>query len=132
MVVKIQEQIKLSAEEYLETEKTREVKHEYIQGKIYEMAGASDSHVTISLNLAFLLKGFLRGKNCRVYILDMKVQIESLNIFYYPDLIVTCDSQDQEFSYYKKYPKLIIEVLSESTEAKDRGEKLFLLYLYYI
>ena len=53
----------------------------------------------------------------------MKVQIESLNIFYYPDLIVTCDSQDQEFSYYKKYPKLIIEVLSESTEAKDRGEK---------
>lgn len=85
---------KLSPEEYLKTEKTRDIKHEYIKGEIYEMAGASDSHVTIAGNLFSLLKSFLRGKNCRVYIADMKVQIERTNVFYYPDVIVTCDSRD--------------------------------------
>ena len=82
-----------SPEEYLETEKTSPIKHEYIQGKIYVMAGASDTHVTITANLLTLLRNHIRGSGCRVYIADMKVRIETLNIFYYPDLMVTCDSK---------------------------------------
>jgi Uma2 family endonuclease len=53
----------------------------------------------------------------------MKLRIQSLNIFYYPDIMVTCDVRDQEFAYFKKYPQLIVEILSESTEAFDRGDK---------
>lgn len=122
-MVATKERVKLSWEEYLEAEKTSLVKHEYIQGEVYERVGASDSHVTITGNMALLLKKYLRGSGCRVYISDMKARMESLNIFYYPDIIVTCDSRDEEFTYYKKYPKLIIEVLSKSTESFDRGDK---------
>lgn len=71
----------------------------------------------------FLLKSHLRGSGCRVYIADMKVKIDSLNVFYYPDVIVTCDSTDLTLDYYKKAPQIIVEVLSDSTESFDRGDK---------
>ncbi len=125
-MVAIQEKVKyskLSPEEYLTQEEKSLVKHEYINGEVYEMAGASSNHVTISLNIASLLKIYLRGSNCRVFISDMKVRIERSNVFYYPDVIVTCDEKDRELNYYKKAPKIIIEVLSESTESFDRGDK---------
>ncbi|MBD2312053.1 Uma2 family endonuclease [Desertifilum sp. FACHB-1129] len=113
----------ISAEDYLEAEKTSPIKHEYIQGQVYAMAGASDAHVTISLNLAAMLKNHLRGGDCRVYITDMKAQIDSLNTYYYPDVMVTCDRADREFDYFKRHPTLIVEVVSPSTEAFDRGDK---------
>jgi Uma2 family endonuclease len=113
----------LSPEEYLTQEETSQIKHEYIDGEIFAMAGASDAHVTIAGNLFALLRNHVRGKNCRVYIADMKVSLETINTFYYPDVIVTCDPRDREFSNYKKYPCLIVEVLSPSTEAFDRGDK---------
>ena len=113
----------ISAEDYLEGEKTSPIKHEYIQGQVYAMAGASDAHVTISLNFASMLRSHLRGGECRVYITDMKAQIESLNSYYYPDVMVTCDRRDREFDYFKRYPTLIVEVVSPSTEAFDRGDK---------
>lgn len=113
----------LTPEAYLEAEKLSPIKHEYINGQMYDMAGASDAHVTIMLNLAFALKNHLQGTDCRVYASDMKARIDLLNIFYYPDLLVTCDSRDREFEYFKCYPCLIIEVLSNSTEAFDRGDK---------
>ncbi len=113
----------LSPEEYLETEKSSPIKHEYIQGQIYAMAGASDAHVTITANLVALLRNHIRGTGCRVYVADMKAHIESLNVFYYPDIMVTCDQRDPNFEYFKRYPCLIIEVLSPSTEALDRGDK---------
>ncbi len=113
----------LSPEEYLEIEKSSPIKHEYIQGQIYAMAGASDAHVTITANLVTLLRNHIRGTGCRLYVADMKVRIESLNIFYYPDIMVTCDQRDTSFEYFKRYPSLIIEVLSPSTEALDRGDK---------
>lgn len=125
-MIAIQETVKcskLSPEEYLTQEEKALVKHEYINGEVYEMAGASSAHVTISLNIASLLKIHLRGSNCRVFISDMKVRIERLNVFYYPDVIVTCDEKDRELNYYKKAPKVIIEVLSDSTESFDRGDK---------
>jgi Uma2 family endonuclease len=100
----------LTAEAYLEMEENSDVKHEYIDGYIYAMAGAFDPHVTIAGNLFALLRNHVRGSGCRVYISDMKARIESLNRFYYPPA-------------YKKYPCLIVEVLSDSTEAFDRGDK---------
>ena len=112
-----------TAEEYLQMEKTSSVKHEYINGEIYAMAGATDTHVTIALNVAILLRNHLRGSGCQVYIADMKARIESKNRFYYPDVMVTCEEKDRENTTYKKFPRLIIEVLSDSTEAFDRGDK---------
>ncbi|MEH2267792.1 MAG: Uma2 family endonuclease [Nostoc sp.] len=113
----------ISPEEYLEGEKFSEIKHEYIDGQVYAMAGASDAHVTVSMNVSMLLRNHLRGSGCRVYILDMKAQIEVINRYFYPDVMVTCDTRDKEFEYFKCYPSLIIEVLSESTEGYDRGKK---------
>jgi Uma2 family endonuclease len=113
----------LTPEEYLQLEETSSIKHEYIDGEVYAMAGATDAHVTIALNIAILLRNHLRGSGCRVYISDMKARIESKNRFYYPDVMVTCDERDTNNSTYKEFPKLIIEVLSDSTEAFDRGDK---------
>jgi Uma2 family endonuclease len=113
----------LSVAEYLQMERISLVKHEYINGAIYAMAGANDAHVTIVLNMAALLRNHIRGSGCRVYITDMKVRLETPNCFYYPDIMVTCNSRDRENSIYKCFPKLIVEVLSASTEAFDRGDK---------
>lgn len=113
----------LSPEAYLQLEADRPIKHEYIDGEAFAMAGASDVHVTIALNLAALLRNHVRGKGCRVYIADMKARIDTRNCFYYPDIMVTCDPRDAETPTYKRFPKLIVEVLSDSTEAFDRGDK---------
>lgn len=113
----------LSVEDYLQLEAQSLVKHEYIDGEVYAMAGANDAHVTIAGNLFALLRSYVRGSGCRVYIADMKARIEARNRFYYPDVMVTCDPRDQETSDYKRFPKLIVEVLSDSTEAFDRGDK---------
>lgn len=113
----------ITPEEYLQLEKQSDVKHEYIDGYAYAMAGANDAHVTVSLNLATLLRSHVRGSDCRVFISDMKARIEKLNRYYYPDVMVTCDERDKENTKEKKFPCLIVEVLSDSTEAFDRGDK---------
>ena len=113
----------LTPEEYLQLEVNSDIKHEYIDGEVYAMAGATDTHITIALNMAIILRSHLRGSGCRVYISDMKVRIEQKNRFYYPDVLVTCEDRDRENNTFKKFPNLIIEVLSDSTEAFDRGDK---------
>ena len=113
----------LTPDEYLQLEEKSDIKHEYIDGEIYAMAGALDPHVTIAGNLFALLRNHVRGSGCRVYISDMKVRIEKQNRYYYPDVVVTCDERDRGTPAYKKFPCLIVEVLSESTEANDRGDK---------
>ncbi|WP_017300983.1 Uma2 family endonuclease [Nodosilinea nodulosa] len=113
----------LTPEDYLQLEAESPIKHEYFGGEVYAMAGASDGHVTIALNLATLLRSHVRGTGCRVYISDMKARIEARNRFFYPDVMVTCDPRDQETASYKRFPKLVVEVLSNSTEAFDRGDK---------
>jgi Uma2 family endonuclease len=110
-------------EEYLEGEKGSQIKHEYIDGQVYAMAGASDAHVTVTGNLFTLLRNHVRGSGCRVYMADMKAQIPAINRYFYPDVMVTCDARDQELDYFKCYPKLIVEVLSDTTEGFDRGKK---------
>lgn len=113
-----------TAEEYLQLEHISPIKHEYLQGQMVAMAGASKAHVIITGNLSALLVNHLRGTACIAYATDMKVRLPALEVFYYPDLAVTCDDRDlrsdQDFIVH---PKLIIEVLSDSTEAFDRGDK---------
>ncbi|MGD1906760.1 MAG: Uma2 family endonuclease [Leptolyngbyaceae cyanobacterium] len=113
----------LTPEAYLQLEADSGIKHEYIDGDVFAVAGASDVHVTIAGNLFALLRSHMRGKGCRVYIADMKARVDARNCFYYPDVMVTCDPRDSETATYKRFPKLIVEVLSDSTEAFDRGDK---------
>lgn len=117
------ENITLSEQEYLESEKSAEFKHEYLKGERWAMAGANDSHVTIAGNLFVLLKLQLKGTPCRSYISDMKVKVEPAKAFFYPDVFVSCEQRDRELDYYKQHPVFITEVLSPSTEAYDRGDK---------
>lgn len=115
--------VPLSPDGYLHLEAESPIKHEYIDGYAYAMAGATDAHVTIALNLAVMLRNHVRGTGCRLYISDMNARVESRNCFYYPDVLVTCDPRDAETDTYKRFPKLIVEVLFTSTEAFDRGDK---------
>lgn len=117
----------ISIEEYLEGEKISEVRHEYVSGQVYAMAGASKNHEKVSLNLASDLLSHTRGGPCEVYKSDMKVFVQILRneAFYYPDIVVDCDPDDHE-THFLKNPRLIIEVLSED-EKRDRVEK-FLIY----
>lgn len=115
--------------DYLAWESEQAERHEYLDGEVFAMGGASDAHGTVALNLAVLLHAALRGTPCRPFIADMKVQVAAANCFFYPDLLVTCDPRDRvpEASHAKQFPSVIVEVLSPSTEAYDRGRK-FSLY----
>ncbi len=110
--------------DYLEIERLSPIKHEYLQGQMVAMAGASKAHVIITGNLSALLVNHLRGTGCLPYTADMKVRLPALNLFYYPYLAVTCDYRDRRSDEdFILHPKLIIEVLADSTEAFDRGDK---------
>lgn len=113
----------LTSKEYLQFEQDSIIKHEYRYGQTYAMAGASNNHVTIAVNLVALLRSHVRAKGCRVYTSDTKAHIEKLDIYYYPDVIVSCDQRDRAFPNFLRYPCVIVEVLSDSTEAFDRGDK---------
>jgi Uma2 family endonuclease len=115
-----------SLEEYHEIEKNSEVKYEYSDGHIYDMSGGTFAHSRIAGNLYVALNAHLRGKVCQVANSDMKVlPLGDENPTYYPDLIVTCNSDDyRDDSTAIRSPRLIVEVLSPSTAYKDRGEKL--------
>jgi Uma2 family endonuclease len=113
----------ISVEDYLAGEAVSPIKHEYVAGEVFAMAGASDAHVTIALNVATLLRAHVRGGPCRVYIADMKLQVDPAQSFFYPDVFVTCNPADLGEATAKQHPKVVIEVLSESTEGYDRGGK---------
>lgn len=114
---------KFTPDAYLEWEMANEIKHEYLDGEVFAMSGAKDSHVTVSGNLFILLRNHLRGGPCRVYMVDMKARVDAANCFFYPDVVVTCDPRDRITDYYKSHPVFIAEVLSASTAAFDRGRK---------
>ena len=115
----------ISLEEYHEIERTSEIKYEYIDGRIYAMSGGTTDHATIAGNMFAALKAHLRGKTCKAFNSDAKVQpSEGENPSYYPDVTVTCNPEDyQRGSTALRSPRLIVEVLSPSTEYKDRGRK---------
>jgi Uma2 family endonuclease len=113
----------MTPQEYLEWEATQEIKHEYIDGEVFAMTGGTIPHNLIGGNLYTLLKSHLRGKGCRIFFADVKVQISEVGSYHYPDVMVSCDERDRNAIQLIQYPCLIVEVLSSSTEAYDRGEK---------
>ncbi len=114
----------LTVAEYLEAENESKIRHEYLGGQVYAMAGASEEHNLITTNIIALLRPHLRGSSCRAFVSDMKIKIstQKADIFYYPDITVTCDPEDNE-RYFKTRPSLVIEVLSNSTKTTDKREK---------
>jgi Uma2 family endonuclease len=115
-----------SVEEYLWLERTSAVKHEFVDGTVYALAGGTRAHSRIAINAGRLLDEALDESPCRVFNSDMKVRI-SPRIFRYPDLAVSCDarddSADDEELDYISYPTLILETLSDSTAREDRTTK---------
>ena len=112
----------VSPEEYLDIERQNPIRHEYRRGLVYAMAGGSDNHARITINLLSILNAHLSGSHCRLYNGDVKVNYRD-TFYYYPDAFVTCDPRDRDDRYIKRYPKLIVEVLSSSTQTFDAGEK---------
>lgn len=112
-------------EEYLALERDWETKHEYFDGEIFAMAGASEAHVAIVSNLVFALMGQLRDRPCKVYASDMRVKVSATGLYTYPDLAMVCGEREFEDGRRDTLlnPHVIIEVLSPSTEAYDRGKK---------
>lgn len=114
-----------TAEEYLELERQAEYKSEFVDGEIFAFAGASESHNLIATNCTGELRQQLKGKPCKLYSSDMRVQLAESRRYTYPDVLVTCG--DAEFVDEKRdtltNPTLITEILSPSTEGYDRGKK---------
>lgn len=119
--------LRMTVQEYLDSEPLAERKREYLDGDVMAMAGASDRHGLIATALALALGPSARKAGCQLFIADMKVRVEALRgtYFYYPDLVVSCDADDRESPYYRRRPCLVVEVISPGTERIDRREKLF-------
>lgn len=115
----------LSVQEYLELERESETKHEYVDGKIIAMAGASANHGLIMFGVGGALRQQLRGRGCYVYPSDLRVRIDALGIYTYPDVTVTCSTPQfgEERPDTLLNPTLIVEILSPSTEIADRTTK---------
>ena len=113
----------ISPQEYLAWEEQQPLKYEYLNGAAYAMTGGTLAHNDIAVNLTTALRNHLRGKGCKVRMADAKVGITEGGPFFYPDILVTCDEGDRHARTLVQHPCLVIEVLSPSTEAFDRGEK---------
>lgn len=116
---------RLSEADYLRLEREAETKSEYFDGEVFAMAGGTRAHSIIATNLAGELRNRLKSTNCVVFNADLRVKVEATGLFTYPDVTVVCGAQrflDSEEDTLLN-PVLIIEVLSDSTEAYDRGKK---------
>jgi Uma2 family endonuclease len=114
---------RFTPEEYFVWEEQQQCRHEYIDGEVYAMTGGTLNHSEIAMNFGSLLKAHLRGSGCRVFNSDARVNIVASNDYVYLDVSVTCDERDKTTSQFITHPCLIVEVLSPSTEAYDRGHK---------
>lgn len=115
----------LSVEEYLEAERRAETKSEYLDGEVFAMSGGSRRHNLVMTNLIREVSQQLKNRPCEVYPSDLRVHIPATGLYTYPDLVVVCGEprfEDQELDTLLN-PTLIIEVLSPTTEAYDRGKK---------
>lgn len=115
----------ISVEEYLAGEDGSDQRYEYIDGRVYAMTGASDQHGLIVNAIAYALTPAARQKKCQLFTSDMKLRLEigGKTVFYYPDVLLTCNHLDRA-RFFRSQPCLLIEVLSSSTARIDRREKL--------
>jgi Uma2 family endonuclease len=123
MIAESQYFAKMTSEEYLAWEAQQEFRHEYIDGEIIAMTGGSLPHNDITLNFYTALRSHLRQRGCRVNVSDVKVQANQNNRYFYPDLVVSCNSVDLQSRQFINHPQVIIEVLSPSTASYNRGDK---------
>jgi Uma2 family endonuclease len=114
---------RFTPEEYFAWEERQLERHEYIDGEIYPMSGGTINHGDIAGNILTLFKTHMRGRGCKTLNSDCRVKILEMDKYIYPDTSVTCDERDKTTTQYITYPCLIVEVLSSSTEAYDRGNK---------
>ncbi len=113
----------MSVEEYLQLDRSSiETRYEYIDGYVTMLAGGTLDHATIGANIISILRRSLRGTSCRVFTSDARVRL-SRTRFVYPDVSVSCDEQDRGQSDNVQSSRLVVEVLSPSTEGYDRGRK---------
>ena len=121
----LSQEMEYSSEQYLAIERKAEHKSEYINGRIFAMAGASRQHNQITFNISVTLGIQLKGRACVAYSSDMRVKINETGLYTYPDIVATCNEPKFEDSFLDTLlnPAIIIEVLSDSTEAYDRGGK---------
>lgn len=112
----------VSEDEYLEGEKSSTERHEYVNGQTYLMAGASKRHNRIARNFITRLEEVAAQKGCEIFFSDMKVKVAKNKAYYYPDVVISCAS-DETDDYFLEKPCLIIEITSESTMRKDYMEK---------
>jgi Uma2 family endonuclease len=112
----------ITVEEYLRGEKTSELKHEYIDGQVYAMAGASIKHNIINANIFGLLWSNLNGQPCFPLGSDMLLEVSKTQ-YRYPDIMVICDDDSSNDDYIRENPLIIVEILSKSTRKKDKTEK---------
>ncbi len=115
----------ISEEEYFAREELTEIAHEYIEGRVHEMAVPTDTHGEISGSLFIALGSHLKGQCCRAWMGNMRVRIAFLNhtVHYIPDVLVACDDPPRD-RRFREQPLVIFEVISESSEATDQREKL--------
>lgn len=113
----------LSAADFLAWDATQSTRHEFVGGDVFAMAGAGERHVTVALNVAMALRQHLAGTPCRTFITDMKLRVDEADAYFYPDVMVTCSPRDATDPFIKREPLLLVEVLSPSTAAFDRGDK---------
>jgi Uma2 family endonuclease len=119
------EPIRMSESDYLEFERQSEFKHEYINGEVFAMAGASDEHNLIVASLIRHIGNLVFGTNCKYYPSDTRVKVEATTSYHYPDVLVLCGEKKFAAGTFDTLvnPTVIFEVLSPSTEAYDRGKK---------
>ena len=114
----------LTAADFIIWDATQTIRYEFVDGRTLEIPDADDQHNLVRGNIALAMKHHLTGTACRVYMSDMKLQVAARQNYFYPDVFVTCSDADRDSKLVKSEPKLIIEVLSASTAAYDRGEKI--------
>ena len=113
----------LTLTEYMDWEAEQPERNMYYRGEAFAMVGARQAHVLVSLNIGAALKTALRGGPCRTFVSDMKLRIDAADAVFYPDVMVSCDPRDRATPLWLSYPVLVVEVLSDSTAAFDRGAK---------
>jgi len=113
----------LNVKDWLALEERSETRHQFYAGEVFAMAGTTVKHNEIVFNLTADFKGIFTPKGCRVVSENVKLEVEAGHYYTYPDVMVSCNEQDQEAEYILKHPSVIVEVLSKTTAVDDRGFK---------
>ncbi|OYT90209.1 MAG: hypothetical protein CFE43_19545 [Burkholderiales bacterium PBB3] len=111
------------ADAYLAWEAEQTDKSEYVAGEVFAMVGVRRVHAIVALNIGAALREHLRGSPCLPFVADMKLRVATADAFFYPDVMATCDERDRRADLFVEHPQLIVEILSDSTAAYDRGAK---------